>query len=64
MKVLLKRLWFAPNSQRFKKSEPKDMPVEIPDELCDNLPRDAMIVPDAPVAAPVAEPVAGSTRGR
>ena len=46
MRVLLKRTWFSGlgRGRRFKKSVPASHPVEIPDELQEFLPPDAVVV--------------------
>ena len=46
MRVLLKRNWFSPRGKRYRKSVPASHPVEMPDELLDNLPSDAVVVED------------------
>lgn len=59
MKVLLKRMWFAPEGRRFRLSIPKDNPVEIPDHLRPYLPKDAVVVGDD--HEPESEPVSPQT---
>ena len=49
MKVLLRRGYFS-RLGRFRKSIPKSAPVDIPYELRDELPSDAVIVDDTYVA--------------
>ena len=49
MKVLLRRGYFS-RLGRFRKSIPKSAPVDVPDELRDELPSDAVIVDDTYVA--------------
>ena len=44
MRVLLKRTWFSPRGRRFRKSIPVSHPVEVPDDLLDSLPSDAVVV--------------------
>lgn len=56
MKVLLRRNFFSATHGRFRKGPSKKTPVEMPDELRDRLPSDAVIVGEEQVEEPEEAP--------
>lgn len=58
MKVVLKRTWFAPNMQRFRKSINKHDYRNVPDAFRNALPRDAVVLDKEPEKVELKEEVA------